>query len=286
MTVHHKHYSTNGTNKKVCFEEAFLDLGLQDKVVAVAAASQGLGRAIAYRLAQEGARVAICGRDEGALKGAAQAIHEATGAKVLAIRADLTQAEQVKQFVDEAAAHFSGLDALVTNAGGPPAGNFLDFDDRAWGQAFQLVLMSVVRLIRASIPHLKARGGGRIVNVTSVSVKQPIDDLLLSNTLRMGVLGLSKSLANELGPENITVNCVCPGYTETARLGHLFARRAEAAGLSADEVRTELAARVPLRRLGQPEELADLVALLCSGRAGYLTGAAVQVDGGTVQGYY
>ncbi len=263
-----------------------MDLDLQDKVVAVAAASQGLGRAIAHRLAQEGARVAICGRDEGALKGAAQAIHADTGAKVLAIRADLTQADQVQQFVDEAAARFDGLDALVTNAGGPPAGNFLDFDDRAWGQAFQLVLMSVVRLIRAAIPHLKARGGGRIVNVTSVSVKQPIDDLILSNTLRTGVLGLSKSLSNELGPDGITVNCVCPGYTETGRLGELFARRGEATGLSADEVGARLAQSVPLRRLGQPEELADLVALLCSARAGYLTGAAIQLDGGTVQGYY
>lgn len=262
-----------------------MDLGLKDKVVAVAAASKGLGKAVALRVAQEGARVGICARNAQGVQQAAQEISAQTGAKVFAIAADLTRAQDVQRFVDATAEHFGGLDALVCNAGGPPSGTFADFDDAAWEAAFQLTLMSVVRLCRAALPHFKARGAGRIVNITSVSIKQPIDNLILSNSLRMAVLGLSKTLANEYASERITVNCVCPGYIETDRLKELFQTRAAAMNVSLEEVKGYLAQTVPLRRLGQPQELADVVALLCSQRAGYLTGAAIQVDGGITKGY-
>lgn len=262
-----------------------MDLGLQDKVVAVAAASKGLGKAVALRVAKEGAKVGICSRSEVSVKRAAAEIQSETGADVFPIAADLTTATSAERFVNETAEHFGGLDALVVNAGGPPAGTFADFDDAAWEAAFQLTLMSVVRLTRAAIPHFKQRGGGRIVNITSVSIKQPIDNLILSNSLRMGVLGLSKSLANEYGSDSITVNCVCPGYTETERLDQLLQTRANATNVSLEDVKSHLAQSIPLQRMGQPEELADLVALLCSERCKYITGAAIQVDGGSTKGY-
>jgi len=262
-----------------------MELGLAGKVVAVAAASKGLGKAVALRLAQEGASVGICSRSEANVARAAKEIEAQTGATVLATAADLTQAGEAERFVAATAERFGGLDALVCNAGGPPAGAFDDCDDAAWEQAFWLTLMSVVRLCRAALPLLKQRGGGRIVNITSISIKQPVDNLLLSNSLRMGVLGLSKSLANEVGEDHITVNCVCPGYTETERLDELFRGRAEQMNVGLDEVKRHIAQTVPLQRLGQPGELADLVALLCSERCQYLSGAAIQVDGGAVKGY-
>lgn len=262
-----------------------MDLGLQDKVVAVAAASKGLGKAVALRVAKEGAKVGICSRNEANVKQAASEIQSATGTNVFAIEANLTIAADAERFVNETADHFGSLDALVVNAGGPPAGTFADFDDAAWEAAFQLTLMSVVRLTRAAIPHFKQRGGGRIVNITSVSIKQPIDNLILSNSLRMGVLGLSKSLSNEYGSDNITVNCVCPGYTETERLDQLLQTRAAAMSVSLEDVKSYLAQSIPLQRMGEPEELADLVALLCSDRSKYITGTAIQVDGGSTKGY-
>jgi len=262
-----------------------MDLGLKDKVVAIAAASKGLGQAVALRMAHEGAMIAICSRNQKALQVVADDLTSQTGAQVLALEADLTRADAAERFIDATVEHYGGLDALVCNAGGPPAGTFEDFDDAAWQAAFELTLMSVVRLTRAAIPHFKQRGAGRIVNITSVSIKQPIDNLILSNSLRMAVLGLSKSLANEYGGDNITVNCVCPGYTETERLDQLFQHRAAQMNVSLEDVKTYIAGTVPLGRLGQPQELADLVALLCSDCARYITGAAIQVDGGTTKGY-
>lgn len=262
-----------------------MDLGLKDKVVAVAAASKGLGKAVALRVAHEGARVGICARSDAGTQRAAREIQAQTGAKVFPIAADLTHAQGAQRLVDSVAEQFGGLDALVCNAGGPPSGTFADFDDAAWEAAFQLTLMSVVRLCRAALPHLRARGGGRIVNITSVSVKQPLDNLILSNSLRMAVLGLSKSLASEYASDKITVNCVCPGYIETDRLNELFQTRAAAMNVSLEDVKGYMAQTVPLGRLGQPQELADVVALLCSQRAGYLTGAAIQLDGGITKGY-
>ena len=262
-----------------------MDLGLQGKVVAVAAASKGLGKAVALRLAQEGACVGICARSAESAQRAAKEIQAQTGARALAVAADLTRAQDAERFVEATAAQFGGLDALVCNAGGPPSGTFADVDDAAWEAAFQLTLMSVVRLCRAALPHFKARGAGRIAVITSVSIKQPIDNLVLSNSLRMAVLGLCKSLANEYASDRITVNCVCPGYIETDRLNQLFQARAAQMNASLEDVKGYMAQTVPLGRLGQPQELADVVALLCSARAGYLTGASIQLDGGITKGY-
>jgi 3-oxoacyl-[acyl-carrier protein] reductase len=201
-----------------------MDLGLAGKVGIVAAASKGLGKAVAMRFAQEGMKVAICARDAGTLNATAQEIARRTGAEVLPIRADVTRYDEIKNLVAETVRRFGGLDVLVTNAGGPPPGNFFACDDSAWEQAFQLTLMSVVRLCREAIPHMQKRGGGRIINISSVSVKQPIDNLILSNSLRLAVVGLAKSLANELAPMKITVNTVCPGPTQTERMEQLSAR--------------------------------------------------------------
>ncbi len=262
-----------------------MDLGLNGKVVAVAAASKGIGKAIALRLAMEGAVLGICSRDLASVQQAADDIQAQTRAQVLAIEADLTQVADAEKFVNTTAEQFGGLDALVCNAGGPPAGVFSDFDDTAWDAAFELTLMSVVRLCRAAIPHFQQRGAGRVVNVSSMSVKQPIDNLILSNSLRMAALGLFKSLSNEYGQNNITFNTVCPGFTDTDRLTQLFQHRAEQANVSAEQLKDQTAQTVPLNRLGNPEELADLAALLCSDCARYVTGTAITVDGGFSKPY-
>lgn len=258
-----------------------MDLGLSGKVGIVAAASKGLGKAVALRLAREGMKVAICARDEGALRVTAQEISTLTKTEVLPIRADVTRSEDIKRFVAEAVNRFGGVDVLVTNAGGPPPGNFFACDDSHWERAFSLTLMSVVRLCREAIPHMQQRGGGRIINIASVSVKQPIENLILSNSLRLAVVGLAKSLAHELAPMKITVNTVCPGPTQTDRMEQLF----RASG-NVEEARRFWTKDIPMGRMGQPEELADLVAFLASENARYITGTVIQVDGGLVKGIF
>lgn len=258
-----------------------MDLGLSNKIGIVAAASKGLGKAVAFRLAREGMRVAICARDESTLRATAQEISSLTNTEVLPIRADVTCPEDIKYLVSETARRFGGLDVLVTNAGGPPPGNFFAFEDSHWEQAFQLTLMSVVRLCREAIPHMHKRGSGRIINIASVSVKQPLDNLILSNSLRLAVVGLAKSLANELAPMKITVNTVCPGPTQTDRMEQLL----RASG-NIEEARRFWTKDIPMGRMGQPEELADLVAFLASENARYITGTVIQVDGGLVKGVF
>ncbi len=258
-----------------------MDLGLSGKIGLVAAASKGLGKAVALRLAREGMKIAICARDEGTLRATAQEISALTKTEVLPIRADVTRSDDIKRFVAEAVNRFGGVDVLVTNAGGPPPGNFFACDDSHWEQAFQLTLMSVVRLCREAIPHMQQRGGGRIINIASVSVKQPIENLILSNSLRLAVVGLAKSLANELAPMKITVNTVCPGPTQTDRMEQLL----RASG-NVEEARRFWTKDIPMGRMGQPEELADLVAFLASENARYITGTVIQVDGGLVKGIF
>jgi 3-oxoacyl-[acyl-carrier protein] reductase len=263
-----------------------MDLGLKAKVALVAAASKGLGQAAALELAREGARVAICARAEAALRATADEIGRATGSQTLAVVADVSDPNDVERVVQTTVNHFGRLDVLVTNAGGPPSGYFMDLGDDAWQAAVELTLMSTVRLCRAAIPHMQKNGWGRIINVTSVSVKQPMDNLLLSNALRAGVVGLAKTLSNQFARQGITVNCVCPGWTLTDRVAELNAARAQELGIPAEKVEQQVTANIPMGRMGRPEELAALIAFLASERAGYITGTAIQVDGGYVKGLF
>ncbi len=263
-----------------------MDLGLRGKVALVAAASQGMGRAIATELAREGAKVALCSRDEARVQAAASAIGEETGGEVLGVRADVTRGEDVQAFVEAAVGQLGAPDVLVTNAGGPPAGGFEDVDDAAWDATYDLTFLSAVRLIRACLPHMKKAGGGRVVVMTSISVKQPVDNLILSNAVRLAVVGLAKTLTRELAPHNITVNVTAPGYIATARLRELFEDRARREGETPEAVQARLVGTIPMGRLGEPREMAALVAFLASDRAAYLTGNVIQLDGGMYAGVF
>ncbi len=239
---------------------------------------------MAHALAREGASVALCGRDEARVREAAEAIAAETKARTLPVVADVGLREDCVRFVEEAANTFGRLDILVTNTGGPRPGGFPAVLEDDWRSAFDVTLMNVVNLVRAAAPHMKRARWGRIVNVTSLSAKQPIDGLVLSNALRPAVVGLAKTLAAELGPDGILVNNVCPGYTRTDRLEELIHVRATSAGTSPESVLAQLAEGVPLRRVGEPEELAAVVAFLCSEPASFLTGATIPVDGGACRG--
>lgn len=257
-----------------------MDLGLHGKVAVVAAASGGLGKAVAERYAREGAAVAICSRDRAAIDAAATAIRQETGGRVLPVQADVSRAEDVNAFVQAATDEFGRIDTLICNAGGPPPGTFADLDDAAWEQAVQLTMMSAVRLIRESLPHLKQSGDGRIVTMASSSLKQPIPGLILSNTLRLGLQGMVKTLSDELAPDGVLVNTVSPGRFDTERVRRLDAGRADRAGISVDEQRQRTQREIALGRYGDPEEFARYVAFLGSPANTYVTGQALLVDGG------
>lgn len=261
-----------------------MDFGLSGKVAFVAAASAGLGKAAALELAREGARVAICGRTLATVEDAAAEIRAATGAEVLALVCDVTDQAQIDAAVAATVAEWGGLHILVTNAGGAPAGRFDALDDAAWEQGWRLNFLSAVQLIRAALPHLRAAGWGRIITITSTTVKQPLDDLLISNSVRPGVVGLVRSLASQLGPEGITVNNVAPGFTSTERVTEIFTARAAANHTSPEEEMRSIADRTPVGRMGQPEELAAVIAFLASTRASYVTGQTIVVDGGAYRG--
>jgi 3-oxoacyl-[acyl-carrier protein] reductase len=260
-----------------------MDLGLEGKTALVTAASKGLGRAIATELAREGARVVISSRDEEALARAANEIGEETGSEIGYRACDLTIGSHVDALVLHATDRLGGIDVLVNNTGGPPTGNFADLDDGDWDLAFRQIILSLVRCVRGVLPSMRERGGGRIVNVASSSVKQPIDNLLLSNTFRAGLAGLAKSLSLELAPDNILVNTLGPGRILTGRTESVDAGQAESRGVSVEEVREEFATRIPLGRYGTPEEFARVAAFLASPANGYVTGQAVLVDGGMVR---
>lgn len=263
-----------------------MDLGLKDRVAIVAASSQGLGKAVALGLAREGAKLAICSRSESNINRAGDEIRQETGVEVLARPVDVTVYEQVRGFVEETQNHFGRVDVCVTNAGGPPAKPFSDTTVEDWQAGVNLNLMSTLYFVREVLPLMQQRKWGRVVTITSASVKQPIDNLILSNSVRSAVSGLMKTLSNEYGKDNILINNVCPGYTLTSRLDELSGRLAKAEGVDSGEIQQRWARQVPLRRLGRPEEFANMVVFLASERASYVTGVSVAIDGGFVKGIY
>lgn len=256
-----------------------MDLGLKNKTAIVSAASQGLGFAVADELAAEGANLVICSRRPEAIEAAAESIRK-HGTEVIALAADVANPNDLKRLTETAMDRFGRIDILVTNSGGPPAGQFDALDRNAWENAVGLLLHSVVDLVRLVLPGMKAQKWGRILNITSIASKQPVDNLMLSNSIRAGLTGFAKTLANEVAADGVTVNNILPGYTRTERLTELFDFIAEKEGISTDEVIARWESEIPMRRLGEPKEFAALAAFLVSERASYITGSSIAVDGG------
>lgn len=261
-----------------------MELGLKGRGVIVAASSQGMGRAAAELFAREGAQVAMCARTQKTLQEAADQIRAETGAEIYAEPLDVTDGAAVQRFVEQVSKRFGRLDVCVTNAGGPPAKNFLSVATEEWRKAVDLNFLSVVHLAKAVIPYMQRHRWGRIITITSISVKQPIDDLIMSNAVRAAVVGLVKSLSNEFGKDGILVNNVAPGYTATERLQELAGTRALAAGVSTEQIYQRWAAEIPVRRLADPKEIADVIVWLASERASYVTGQTLLIDGGIYRG--
>lgn len=254
-----------------------MDLGLKNRIAVVAASSEGLGKAVAFGLAREGAKLALCSRNLDVLNATADEIRAATGVDIITQAVDVTIDDQVRDFVARAVEHFGSVDICVTNAGGPPSKTFEQTTVADWRLGVDLNFMSAVYFARQVLPVMQQRGWGRFITITSITVKQPVDGLILSNAVRAAVNGLVKSLSNEYAKSGVLVNNVCPGYTATARLQEL----AEKLGPSAEQTWNS---QIPMGRLGKPEELADLVVFLASERASYITGESIAVDGGFVKG--
>ncbi|HVO82201.1 MAG TPA: SDR family oxidoreductase [Terriglobales bacterium] len=250
----------------------------------MAASSQGIGRATAEAFAAEGCRVAMCARNAQSLQSAAEKIREQYRVEVLARPVDVTDADAVHEFVDAVVANFGSADICVTNAGGPPAKGFLAATIEEWRKAVEANFLSAVYFVREVIPHMQRKRWGRIITITSITTKQPVADLVLSNAVRAAVVGLVRSLANEFGKDGILVNNVGPGYTATDRLRDLARKRSAAQGKNEKEIIDAWAAEVPVKRLGEPREVADTIVWLASERASYVTGQTVLVDGGIYKG--
>jgi 3-oxoacyl-[acyl-carrier protein] reductase len=261
-----------------------MDLNLHSRKALVVAASSGLGAACAEALSAEGAEIAICSRRREKIEQTGRAISEKTGRPVTALTADISDPAEIGRLVDAARQSLGKIDILVTNCGGPPAGTFSDLSRQDWEKGIQGVLVSVLELCRSLIPDMVTRGWGRVVMVTSISARQPIDGLMVSNTLRAGLLGLVRSLSREYSDKGVLINAALPGYMGTERLHELARERAVNAGISEEQLRKGWEAEIPLGRIGVPSELGDLVAFLCSDRASYITGTAIPIDGGYARG--
>jgi len=257
-----------------------MELGLTGKVAIVGGASRGIGKAIALALAQEGCHVAICARGKPDLEATAEEIRSQTGARVLPMVCDMSSYKDIQALVRQTAETFGRIDIVVNNAGGPPVGTFDDFSEEEWQKAIDQNFLSAVRTIREALPHLRKQGG-RIINITSVTVKQPIDRLILSNAVRMGVVGMAKTLSREVAKDGITVNNICPGNIGTQRLLSLFEARAQRENRPFQEILKEEESRTPTGFLGEPADIATLVVFLASEKARYISGATIQVDGGS-----
>jgi 3-oxoacyl-[acyl-carrier protein] reductase len=260
-----------------------MDLGLKGKVALVAASSRGLGRAIAEELAREGVDLILCARGEEALMQTRAALEDASGVRVVALTADLSSPEAVEQVVQQGIRQLGRVDILVTNAGGPPAGPFESHSPEAWRRAVATNLESVLNLVRAVLPGMKERRWGRILNVTSIAVKQPVENLILSNSIRAAVTGFARTLANEVAPFGVTVNNLMPGYTRTERVVELAESNARTRGSSPDEEFARWEREIPMGRLGEPREFAALAAFLASEPASYITAQSIAVDGGWIR---
>lgn len=261
-----------------------MDLKIAGKVALVVAASKGLGKAAALALAQEGAQVCIAARDINTLNLAAEEIHQVTGTLVLAVPADVTIRQDLELLAQKVRQDLGAIDILVNNAGGPRPGQFVEMSDDDWLQAFNLNFISATRLTRMVLPAMREKRWGRIINITSIGVKQPMPNLILSNAVRTGLVAMAKTLSGQVAAYGITVNNVCPGYTLTDRVRSLAASTATQNGSTSAEVMAGWEASIPMHRLGKPEELAALITFLASEQAGYITGTTIQVDGGYSQG--
>lgn len=261
-----------------------MDLGLHNKIALVTGASRGLGAATARQLAREGVKVALNARHAESLHAAATALQAETGSPVIAVAGDVTNPADIQRMVAETVGQFGGLDILITNSGGPPAGRFDEFDDTAWQKGVDLMLFSAVRLIRAALPHLRQSATPAVLTITSSSVKQPLPNLILSNSIRLAVIGLTKSLALELGDEGIRFNSILPAFTDTERITELLTDRAKRNGTTLEEEVKKQAAASPFGRMATPQEFANVATFLCSPAAAYVTGVMLPVDGGMYKG--
>jgi 3-oxoacyl-[acyl-carrier protein] reductase len=263
-----------------------MDLGIRGRVAFVAAASKGLGRAVAEELAREGANLVITARGEDALNEARDSIVKSFGVEVLAIAGDLSDARDRARVTRAALDSYRRVDILVTNAGGPPSGRFENLSEEMWRNAVDLTLMSAIDLARAFLPGMREKEWGRIINITSITVKQPVEGLMLSNSIRAAVTGFARTLADEVATDGITVNNILPGYTRTARVEQLAAAAASREGTGIDAATEKWTSQIPMRRLGEPAEFAAVAAFLASDRASYITGASIPVDGGWIKSLY
>lgn len=263
-----------------------MDLGLNDKVALVTASSRGIGKATAERLAREGAKVVICSRNQESLNEAAKDILDTTGREVLPVKCDVTKAEDITAMFSTVEKYLDQVDILVCNSGGPPQGTFETLNERDFSWAIDLNLKSTINLCRHAVPGMKDRRWGRIIALTSISAKQPLDDLILSNTVRAGVLGFIKSLANEMAQYNVTANSICPGFTATQRLKDFAEGLSRNSQVSTEQIFTSWERSIPAKRLAKPAEPANLIAFLASEGAAYITGTAVQIDGGFIKGLF
>lgn len=261
-----------------------MNLGIAGKTAVVSAASKGIGKAVAIGLAKEGVNMAICARNEAELLKTCHEIESTYSVKILPIVADLIKAGDVKFLIKATVDRFGWVDILVTNAGGPPSGPSLSFSDEDWEFAMMLNLMSTVRLCREVIPIMKTQGWGRIVNLVSIAAKQPLENMILSNSIRAAVIGLAKTLSTEVAADNITVNSICPGWILTDRLVSIVKKRAETLKKPYESTLADIAASIPIKRCGTPEEVASLAIYLASEKASYITGTTIQVDGGLTKG--
>ena len=265
-----------------------MNLNLNNKNAIVCASSQGLGKAAALDLAEEGVNLAICSRDQDKINKVKEEIHQKINSeiKVIALQVDLDSPDEIQAFYKQVENDLGSVDILVNNNGGPPPSTFEQLSDDDWQKAFNSTMMSCLRLSKLVMPNMKKNAWGRIINISSVSVKTPVNGLFLSNSLRMGVLGWAKALSDELAPHGVTVNTVCPGYTRTERVEAILETQSNSSGLKKEEIEKSIAENIPMKRVGEAEDLAGLITFIASEKADYMTGLAIQVDGGSARTFY